>query len=224
MKPIGYMVISTFLLASSMLKAQTINWGTIPQQKHIANINIAADHAFTYGFGFGYRINAKRPILLNAEYSFPAGKNLADDFKVKTGAQVRWWQSGKLHVTSKLQGIFRRYHNDYARLLNFGADVSATAGYYKHHWFVAGELGFDKAIITHFKHSDLYKSNFPGVRDGWYEPSTGGNIYYGIQGGWSGKSKDIYLKLGRLTQQDFKTTPMLPFYAQLGFNLRLGSQ
>jgi hypothetical protein len=220
MKSFYFVFVCVILLCSCFVNAQNFNWNRIGDQTHIANINISADHALNYGAGYSYRIKSKLPVLLNAEYSFPSGNNLTDDFKIKTGAQVRWWRSGNFHFASKLQGIFRRYNNDYARLLNFGADLSGMAGFYKRRWFLAGELGFDKAIVTHFKHSDLYKSNFPGVKDGWYEPSTGGNIYYGILGGWSGKNKDVYLKLGKLTQQDLGSSPMLPVYAQLGFNFR----
>ena len=61
-------------------------------------------------------------------------------------------------------------------LANFGSDLSSTIGYYKPKWFVATEVGFDKAIVTHFKHSDLFKEHFPDVKDGWYEPATGGNF------------------------------------------------
>lgn len=210
-----------FLLSSNIGFGQAINWNRINEQKHIVNINIAADYALNYGMGYAYKIKSKRPTLLNAEYSFSSGGKLADDFKIKTGTQIRWWQSGNFQVASKLQAVFRRFHNDYARLLNFGADLSSSAGYYKHHWFAAAEIGFDKAIFTHFRHSDLYKANFPGVRDGWYEPSTGGNFYYGLQGGWSGKNKDVYINFGKLIQQDFSTAPMIPFYAEFGFNLRL---
>jgi hypothetical protein len=210
------------ILFSSVSQAQITNWSSFNKpQRQIINVNIAADYGLTYGVGYAYRLKSKKPLVLNAEYSFPSGKNLTDDFKTKAGAEFRWLQSGNFQFASKLQGVFRRYDNSYARLLNFGADLSSTAGYYKHHWFAAVELGFDKAIITHFKHSDLYKANFPGVKDGWYEPSTGGNIYFGIRGGWSGKNKDVYLKIGKVEQQDLKESPMLPVYAQLGFNLRL---
>lgn len=68
-------------------------------------------------------------------------------------------------------------------------------GLYKTRWFVAGETGFDKAIVTHFKHSDLYKENSPLVQDGWYQPATGGNFYYGVQTGYSFKTADLTLKL-----------------------------
>lgn len=209
-----------FLLTGIFTNAQTVNWKNIGHHKHLANINIAADYGLTYGAGYAYRLSSKRPVLLNAEISFPSGENIIDDFKFKTGTQVRWWQSGNFHFASQLQGIYRKYNNGYARLQNFGIDLSATAGYYKKRWFMAGELGFDKAIITHFKHSSFYKENFPAVKDGWYEPSTGGNFYYGIKGGYSFKKYDAFLKLGKLTQQDFNSSPMLPIYAELGLNFK----
>jgi hypothetical protein len=157
---------------------------------------------------------------LNAEYSEPAGKVFFDDFKTKVGAQINWFHTNHFYASTRIQGVFRRYQNEYARLLNFGSDMAATIGYYKQHWFVAGETGFDKAIVTHFKHSVAYKLNFPGVKDGWYEPATGGNFYYGIQGGYSFYKHDIYIKLGKIIEQDFKSNPSLPVYAQLGYNYK----
>jgi hypothetical protein len=212
-----------FLLAAGVhsVRAQTLNWkNLVSNQKHIGNIHIGAEHGFVYGVAYGYHVKSSLPVVLNAEYSFPAGNQLTDDFKTKLGGQISWYQSGNFYLSSQLQGIFRRFENSYARLLNFGADVSTTGGYYKKHWFAAGEIGFDKAIVTHFKHSASYKANFPGVKDGWYEPSTGGNFYYGIHGGYSFKQADLYLKAGKLVQQDFKTPPTIPVYAELGVSLK----
>jgi len=223
MKILRLVLCGSMLLPAAVAKAQTVNWAQV-RQKHILNGHVAADHALTYGLGYSIHLKARRPVLLHAEYSFPSGKDLTDDYKIKTGTQVRWWQWGHFHLASKFQAIFRRYQNGYARLLNVGTDISATAGYYTPHWFIAGELGFDKAIVTQFKHSDLYKSNFPDVKDGWYDPATGGNIYYGIQGGWSFGNKDLYLKIGKIKQQDLRTSPLLPVYAQAGFTIRIGKK
>jgi hypothetical protein len=213
-----------FLLATCVhsVSAQTLNWSNLKKnQKHIANIHAGAEHGLIYGVTYGYHVKAARPIVLTAGYSFPAGKRLTDDFKTKIGGQINWHRSGNFYLSSQLQGVFRKFGNSYVRLLNFGADVSTTGGYYKKHWFAAGEVGFDKAIVTHFKHSDLYKANFPGVKDGWYEPSTGGNFYYGLLGGYSFKQTDLYLKAGKLVEQDFKTLPTIPIYAELGVNFKL---
>lgn len=199
-------------------EAQTLNWSSLsPEQRNIINVNLGYDFGFTYGIGYMRQVNTKVPILLNLELSQPSGKEAFDDFKTKIGGQVRVYQVNHFQFIAKVQGVFRRYHNDYVRLLNFGSDMSAVIGYYKPRWFASSEFGFDKAVVTHFKHSDRYRENFPDVRDGWYKPATGGNFYFGLQGGISFKSKDITLKFGKVIQQDLKTNPTIPFYVQIGF-------
>ena len=221
MKNIKYLLSIAFLLPAFFSNAQTFNWGNASKDpRHILSINVNSEYAVTYGIGYNYKLRSKLPIILNAEYSFPSGKNITDDFKTRIGGQIDWVHVGNFHFISKVHGVFRRYENDYARLLNFGSDLSGIIGYYESKWFLAGEIGFDKAIITHFRHSDLLKSNYPDIKDGWYEPSTGGNFYYGVQAGLTGKKFDVYVKAGKLTEQDFKTSPMFPIYGQFGVNLK----
>ena len=98
--------------------------------------------------------------------------------------------------------------------------MTGVIGYYKPKWFVAVEVGFDKAIVTHFKHSENFRNNFPDVQDGWYAP-TGGNFHYGIQTGYSFKNSDLTLTIGNFITQDFKTTPLIPYYFKLGYNYRI---
>lgn len=216
-----YITLVIVCLASNA-NAQTFNWHTLQkEQRHIISVKTAADYAFTYGVGYGYQLSSKLPIVLNGSFSFPSGNILPDDFKTKIGSKINWYQSGNFYFSSHMQAVFRRYENSYARLLNFGAVISTTAGYYKPHWFVAAEAGFDKAIVTHFKHSEVYKANFPAVKDGWYEPSTGGNFAFGMQAGYSITKADVYLRAGKLIEQDFQTLPSLPFYAELGLNFKL---
>jgi hypothetical protein len=42
-----------------------------------------------------------------------------------------------------------------------------------------------------------------------------------LQTGFSFGRNDIYLKGGKLVTQDFSTTPLLPYYFQVGYNIRL---
>lgn len=221
MKNITYFFIAACLVACVDSTAQAFNWHDLRKgQKHILHLNVSAEHAAVYGVGYNYKLRSKFPIVLSAEYSFPSGNDITDDFKTRIGGQIDLFHAGNIHFISKINGVFRRYQNDYARLVNFGSDLSGIIGYYKPKWFAAGEVGFDKAIVTHFKHTDLYKQNYPGIQDGWYEPSTGGNFYYGIQAGLSGKKIDVYLKAGKLIEQDFKTSPLLPVYGQVGVNVK----
>lgn len=223
MKPIIIVIAFSLLLIQPVkIFSQGINWKSLDkEQRHILNINAGADYGLTAGAGYGYQLKSKMPIVLNIDYSFPAGDKLSDDFKTKIGGYIRLYEVNNFQFSAKILGVFRRYQNSYAYLLNFGSDIGATVGYYKQKWFVAGEAGFDKAIVTHFKHTSAYKQNYPSVKDGWYEPATGGNFYYGLQTGFSFGRNDIYLKAGKVVSQDFSTTPLLPFYLQLGYNIRL---
>ncbi len=207
-----------FLLATN---AQSINWNNIEKQnRHIINANFGVEYGIVYGLGYGYCTSTKIPVVINVEYSFPSGNKLFDDFKTKLGGKIRLLKINNIHFSANIYGIYRKYNAEFVQLQNFGSDFSATVGYYKSRWFVAGNIGFDKAIVTHFKHGNRYKTNFPEVKNGWYEPATGGNAYYGLLAGISLKRTDITLKAGKIIEQDLKTKPLIPFFAELGFNLR----
>ncbi|MHC0446659.1 hypothetical protein ACWA1F_14710 [Flavobacterium sp. 3-218] len=207
------------LLYSNILQSQTINWENLKsEEKHILNANAGWEYSFVYGLNYGYHLKAKMPIILESSISFASGEVIFDDFKTKIGGQIHIYQIENFRFSTAIHGIYRRYGNPIVTLQNFGADASITIGYYKPKWFVAGEFGFDKAIVTHFKHSEIYKDVYPEVKNGWYEPTTGGNFNFGIQGGYSFSKSDLTLRAGKVITQDFKTTPMIPFYVQLGYN------
>jgi len=219
---IEIIIISGLILGIRSVNAQTINWASLNDgNKHIINANLGMEYGIVYGLGYGFQANTRLfPIVVNLEYSFPSGNKIFDDFKTKIGGQIRWIEYYNFQFSTKIYGVFRRYDNDFVRLLNFGSDVSGIVGYYRSKWFVAGEVGFDKAIVTNFRHSKKYNDQFPGAVDGWYEPPTGGNFYYGLQTGFSFGKQDVYIRAGKILTQDFKTTPMVPFYGQLGFNIK----
>jgi hypothetical protein len=132
----------------------------------LINLNVGFDYGATIGIGYGHKLNTKLPLVLNMEYSFPAGQKLFDDFKTKLGGQAEVLRLNNFSTTLKAYGIFRRYESESARLINFGSEFSSLFGYYKPTWYVAGELGFDKAITTHVKHGAIMKENYPGIQDG----------------------------------------------------------
>jgi len=216
-------IIALFSLLQNKIFAQVINWKNISKQnKHLLHVNAGAEYGVTAGIGYHRLVSVKKfPLWLGGEFSLPLGNELADDFKVKLGAQIKLVTFNHFQFSARVQGVSRRYHNQSVTLFNFGSDFAGTLGYYRKHWFLGAEAGFDKAIVTHFKHSDWYKNNiYDNVQDGWYEPATGGNFYYGLQGGYSIKKTDITLKAGKLLQQDFQSQPLLPFFGQLGLNFR----
>jgi hypothetical protein len=216
-------IITLFSLLQNKIFAQVINWKNISKQnKHLLNVNAGGEYGITAAIGYHRLVSVKKiPLWLGGEFSMPLGNELADDFKVKLGAQIRLAAFNYFQFSARVQGVSRRYHNQSVTLFSFGSDFAGTLGYYRKHCFLGIESGFDKAIVTHFKHSEWYKRNiYDNVQDGWYEPATGGNFYYGLQGGYSIKKTDITLKAGKLLQQDFQSQPLLPFYGQLGVNFR----
>lgn len=211
--------LASFLQTS---QAQTINWNTLKNTKYLLHAGVGWDYSLAYSIGYAYKPNTKMPMLLNSSFSIPAGENLLDDFKTKLGTQILLLDKHSLKGSLAVNGIFRRYENPLLTIQNFGAELKGNVGIFKSKWFVAGELGFDKAIVTKLVHSDIYKKDiYTNVQNGWYEPATGGNFMYGLQGGVSFEKSDIVLNIGKVITQDFKTSPLVPYYLHLGYNLRI---
>ena len=202
------------------LSAQTVNWRSWNNtDRHVAGVYAGWDYATTAGVNYGYRLKSTLPLLVGGEVSLPAGSNLLDDFKIKGGIQAEVITFNHFSATVKVNGIFRRYESEFVRLGNFGSEFSAVVGYYKKRWYSALEIGFDKAIVTHMKHSDLMQDYYPQIKNGWFIPN-GGNFSYGLQLGYSIRKVDLTLRTGKTITQDFKTKPAIPFHFQLGVNKR----
>ena len=215
-------VILSLTIFYGSAKAQTINWASMKEEnKHLVNANLGWDYSVSYSLGYGYQFKILTlPTLANLEYSAPSGDKKLDDFKSELGIQVRLFELNNFQFSTKIHGVFRRYESNMVRLVNFGSNMSAIAGYYREIWFVAAEGGFDKAIVTHFQHSQRAKGRYPDVIGGWYQPATGGNLYYGLQTGFSFWKNDLYVKAGKVINQNLKTTPLLPYYFQFGYNFK----
>ncbi len=214
--------VCVYLIANTV-SAQTINWAN-PQKGHMVNANIGADYGITYGVGYGYKTGGRFPLMGKLNFSVPSGDQLFDDFATQYGLEMAFFQWRRIRGTAAIQGIYRRFRNDLVTAKNFGAGLSVSLGVYKPRWFVAAEAGFDKAIVTHFQHSAAYEEEFPLVKNGWYNPATGGNFNYGLRTGLSLRNNELTLRLGSIVNEDFKSKPMLPFYLQLGFNYGITSR
>lgn len=208
-------------VAADASVSQTINWKSLGEdQRNIVQLNFGYDYGVTAQAGYGRLFTLIRPVLVGVDFSIPMGQNLVDDFKTKLGAQIEVAETGGFSATVRIFSLFRRYENDLVRIVSFGADLGAVAGYYSSTWHAAGEFGFDKSIVSHLKHSDIMRSYFPRIRDGWYIPS-GGHFYYGIQGGKTlGERLDLTLRAGVTDAQHNDEQAIVPYYLQLGLGIR----
>lgn len=142
----------------------------------------------------------------------------ARDFRTRLGIQtslVRW---RSVQLTGGATAIVRGTDNSVYRGINFGADVTGGVGVYRQRWFAAGEFGKDKAIITHVKHTDWYRTNFfADAKDGWYL-DAGGTLHYGVAGGVTVRNAELMLRLGLQRTERYKQlTP--PIYGSVGLGV-----
>jgi hypothetical protein len=199
---------------------QNINWRVLGAgPASTISVNAGLDYGVAFGVAYGHRVSTRVPIVVGADYSFPAGDRLTDDFKVRSGLQMEVMHAGGFSATVKANGVFRRFENTQAVLQNFGSEFAGIAGYYTRRWFVAGEVTFDKAIITHVRHLKVATDLNPGLVTGWYIP-TGGNLLFGVQTGVTLGRTDVTFKVGQAVTQDLSTKPLIPFYTQLSYGIR----
>ena len=201
--------------------SQNVNWRSLREdQPNIIQLNFGYDYGVTAQVAYNRSLSMIRPVVVGLDFSVPMGNVLLDDFKVRLGGQMEIVALDGFSATIKISSVFRRYQTQLVRIASFGSDFGLVAGYYSNSWYAAGEFGFDKSITSYLKHSDVMRTYFPGIKDGWYIPS-GGNYYYGVQGGKTiGDSFELSLRLGATTAQDRDENAVLPYYAQLGLGMR----
>ncbi len=209
------------LAAAEAGNAQNINWRSLREdQRNVVQLNVGYDYGLTAQLGYSRSFTIIKPVVFGLDYASPMGNDLLDDFKVRLGAQVEIVEIDGFSATVKILSNFGRYQTDLVRIVSFGSDFAGLAGYYNPSWYVAGEFGFDKAVTSYLKHSDIMKAMFPAIRDGWYVP-TGGHFYYGIQGGKTlGESLDLSLRVGATDAQLNDEEAVLPYYLQLGLGVK----
>lgn len=201
--------------------SQNVNWRSLGEvQRNIVQFDFGYDYGAISQLGYGRAFSWFRPVVVSLDYSFPMGKDLVDDFKVRLGGQMEVLQIDGFSATVKLMGSLRRYENPLVRIVSFGSDFALVTGYYSSTWHAAGEFGFDKSVVSHLKHSDIMRSNFPAIRDGWYIPS-GGHYYYGIQAGKTlGETFALSLRAGATNAQFDNEDAVVPYYVQVGLGIR----
>ncbi|MEO1451274.1 MAG: hypothetical protein AAFV07_17215 [Bacteroidota bacterium] len=206
----------------SGIKAQTVNWNALNHTKHLISLGIGWDYAVAYNLGYAYKLQTKFPVLLHANVSAPAGNKLLDEVKIKTGGQILLIDQQRIKGGISLHAIYRSYQNPLIRLRNFGSEIKGTIGYFAPKWFVAGEIGHDKAIVTRFSPTDVFReSMYQDTQVGWYDPATGGHVLFGLQTGYSREKFDVTFSIGRVVQEHFTATPLIPYYVGLTGNYKI---
>jgi hypothetical protein len=185
-----------------------------------AYTSFGLDPAFvtTVGYGrvvpiFGHKVQFAGDVGIGT-----AGMDFGDfRARLEGFTSIVHWRS--VHLTGSATFITRGTENAIYRGLNFGSDFTGAAGVYRPAWFMAGEFGFDKAIITHITHTDWYRTYFyPDAKDGWYL-DTGGTFHYGVAAGVAIGRVELAGRFGWQRTEDFNDLAS-PFYGTLGAGFR----
>ena len=196
------------------------NVGRFGSTRNQVYTTFGLDPALVTSVGYGRVVPWRgREWQLGAEVGVVAAEFDARDFRARLQARttlVRW---RSVRLVGSAAFITRGTENAIYRALNLGADFTGAAGVYRSGWFMAGEFGFDKAIITHLTHSDWYRENFyPEAKDGWYL-NAGGTFHYGVTGGVAIGRTEVALRAGWRQTEDFNDV-LPPVYASLGVGFR----
>lgn len=178
--------------------------------------SFALEPAFVTAVGYGRVVPVfGHPIQLSGDAGIGAAEMDLDDFRARLQAtsSIAHWRS--LHLAGSAAFITRGTENLIYRGLNFGADLTGAVGVYRPGWFVAGEFGFDKAIITHITHTEWYRNHiYPDAKDGWYL-DAGGTWHYGASAGITIGRVELSGRFGWQQTEDWNSISP-PIYAGVG--------
>ncbi len=198
-------------------------WNLARQQPGDAQLHIttALDPAVITSIGYG-RVTTlfSATTRLGVEAGVVAGDADLRDYRVRLSGDVQLVQRGAFRVAASVAFMTRGTSNTVFRAINFGSDFGATAGVYHRGWFVAGEAGFDKAIITHLTHTQEYRDQYyEDAKDGWYL-NNGGTARLGLAMGTSIGGAELLLRAGVARTQGGEALTA-PGYLTLGVGFGL---
>jgi len=219
MKTFYISIVLLITLKINTTSAQDVSWTEVEEgHKHFVTLNAGADHSTYYGLEYGYVICQKSsPIILDVEFNHPFGKDILDDWYLRTGLKTKLWSHNNLSWTARASFITRRYESSTAKFVNLGADFNTLFGYHKNWWGIAAEVNYDRSLLTHIDNGIIVTENYPEATDGWYK-TRGGNFKFGVQAHANIKSVNLFLHIGKAFGQDFKDNPILPAFAKISIN------
>lgn len=210
------------LLASALVAREAAaqwNVADFARDRNRVYVTFGLDPAFAVTVGYGRVVSlGGHDVQFTGDVGVVTARLDLGDFRVRLGTQTSLVRMGSLRLTGSATFIARGTDNSIYRAFDFGSDFTGTLGVYRRGWFAAGEVGFDKAIVTHITNSDWYRTHFyPGAKDGWYMASAG-TLHAGLTSGLKLGRTELVGRAGVLRTERGNTL-MPPMYASLGMGI-----
>lgn len=211
--------ICLILITGQFAFAQSFNLANNSNDENqMISASLGYEYSMTTRLAYGQKANTKIPIWILADVAIPMGNKPFDDLKARMGTQVLVKSMKKFALSARTQANYRQYQQNLVGMKSFGAEATAIVGRYTTKWAIEAELGFDKAIITHLKHTKVFKDKYADANDGWYIP-TGGNWHYGINASRVlGKMMQISFNVGLTNAQGDNVDALIPAYMHIALS------
>ena len=206
-----YLIFIALLACNAGLYAQDLQFfQSHPEHREMISVQTGLDFGTSFGAAYAYRLPIAIPAAAGLEYSVYYGKKLFDDSKTNLNLQAEVLRRGNFGVHAQAGMLMRRYNSDLARLFNLGAFGKVAAGLYRSKWYLAAATAYDKPMATKIHQKGL-RDDYPGIQDGWFR-APGGSFKFGLETGFRFHSYGLHLQLGRISGQNFRNNPTVPYY------------
>ena len=185
---IGFALAVSLLSLTRESEAQDINFARLESGENRMHLSFGLDPALvtTIGYSRGIALG-NRAALVDLDIGIAAAEADFQDLRARIGFQTTLGQLGSWRIAGRGRLIARSTSNSIYDGVGFSADFTSYVGYYRQGWFVAGLIGYDRAIVMQIEHSDWYRENFyDEAVDGWYSCNAGvlhGGLATGIAAG-----------------------------------------
>jgi hypothetical protein len=155
------------------------------------------------------------PILLKARVQAPVFGFDLNDSLLGVGVRSALFEWGGWKLQLGLEPHLRNAQNPLFTAHTLGLALLVAPGYQSETWGVQLELGYERALWTHLRHSAQYRTLvYTDAKDGWYSGSAG-TFRGGFGAGLRLGSFELSTHAGAVS--NFGVMPLsLPFYATLG--------
>ncbi len=213
---------SIFLIVcihSGSFEAQEIIGTMKPGEQYVySNFNFDPTFAVTFGYVRCFELKMiERSLCISGDLTFPIFLMDFQHYRISLGTRLPLFNTRRWNIVNRLRILNKGTNNDIYQGNLLSLEEGFLLGYFLDQWYMAGELGYEKFLLIHIRHSSWYRKNvYAGAKDGWYS-STGGKFTFGLQGGYTFNDLiGVVLRLGIYKTEAFNDPVGVPFFANLG--------
>ena len=211
-------IICICLLQANILSAQEVfNTLTAGEQRVYSSFEMDPVFNIMAGYARSFRMDAlNRDITFAANLTLPIFLLDMKHYTAELATRISLVSHENLKVVNRLSLINKGNDNPVYNGNMVSVKEGLLFGIFKENWFLSGEIGYEKFLLVRLEHTDWYRELvYESVKDGWYS-STGGNISFGFQVGYTIANKiELAMRAGIYKTEGFRNPAGAPVYGSL---------